>query len=113
MILGIDWKFRDDMKEDTVPIELLTSKYEGVILRYTQVSIHEQTDGTAKLKFDYELYDSGRFTMTELRNDPAFNTHIGLILNTMILDITEMEAKKNELGTNDLEEPLEEGGLHS
>lgn len=113
MILGIDWKFRDNMKEDTVPIELLTSKYEGVILRYTKVAIQEQNDGTAKLKFDYELFDSGKFTMTELRNDPMFTTHIGLILNTMILDIAEMEMKTNESGTDDSEELVEERGLHT
>lgn len=113
MILGIDWKFRDDMKEDTVPIELLTDPYKGVILRYTQVSIHEQADGTAKLKFDYELYDAGSHQMFELRKDEKFNIHIGLILNTMILDIADMESRENEFGTNDFEEPVEERGLHS
>lgn len=113
MILGIDWKFRDDMKHDTVPIELLTEEYKGVILRYTQVAIQEQTDGTAKLNFDYELFDAGAHTMSGLRNNKLFNEHIGLILNAMILDVIELESKKNELGTNDSEEPAEEGGLHS
>lgn len=113
MILGIDWKFRDDMKEDTVPIELLTDPYKGVILRYTQVSIHEQVDGTAKLKFDYELYDAGSHTMAALRNDEKFTAHIGLVLNTMILDITDAESELNESGTDDTEEPVEERGLHS
>jgi hypothetical protein len=113
MIIGIDWKFRDDIKEDTVPIELLTDPYKDVILRYTRVSIHEQEDGTAKLKFDYEIHSAGSHTMAELRNDEKFNVHIGLILNTMILDIADMESRQNEPGTDDFEEPIEERGLHS
>lgn len=108
MIVGTDYKFRDDMKEDTVPIELLTDPYKGVILRYTQVSIHEEANGTARLKFDYELFETGDHTMTKLRNDKNFSQHVGLILNAMILDITDMETEKNESGTNDSEEYSEE-----
>lgn len=108
MILGIDYKFRDDMKEDTVPIELLTEPYKDVILRYTQVSIHEQADGTAKLRFDYEFYGTGKHTMTSLRKNEHFNHYIGTILNAMILDITDMETAKNESRTNDPEEFVEE-----
>lgn len=113
MILGVDWKFRDDMKEDTVPIEVLMEPYKGVILRYTQVAVHEQTDGTARLKFDYELYDPGSHSMVKLRKDEKFNQTLGLILNTMILDIADAEMKENESGTDDPEEPVEEGRLHT
>ena len=108
MIIGEDYKFRDDMKEDTVPIELLTDPYKGVILRYTQVSIHEEANGTARLKFDYELYETGDHSMVKLRKDKTFNQHIGLILNAMILDITDMETAKNESRTDNSEEYSEE-----
>jgi len=108
MILGTDWKFRDDMKEDTVPIELLMEPYKGVILRYTRVSINEQADGTARLRFDYELHDPGEHTMIKLRKDEKFNQALGLILNAMILDIADAESKENESRTDNSEEYSEE-----
>jgi hypothetical protein len=106
MILGEDFKFRDDMKEDTVPIEMLTGPYKGVILRYTTVAIQEQENGSAKLKFDYELYETGEHTMVGLRKDDRFQIHAGLILNAMILE--SIEAPDNELRKDDPEEFVEE-----
>lgn len=103
MILGEDYGFRDDMKEETVPIELLTGPYKGVILRYTTVAIQEQEDNQAKLKFDYELYETGDHTMVGLRKDKVFEQHIGLILNAMILE--SLEAPKNESRDDYFEEP--------
>lgn len=103
MIAGEDYKFRDDMENNTVPIELLTEPYKGVILRYTTVAIQEEEDGNAKLKFDYELFETGEHTMVSLRKDDKFQQHIGLILNAMILE--SLEAPDNELGEYYTEEP--------
>ena len=44
MVIGEDYKFRDDLKYDTVPIELLTGPYTGIVLRYTHVAIKEQAN---------------------------------------------------------------------
>lgn len=103
MVLGEDYIFRDDLKEDTVPIELLTGPYKGVTLRYTTVAIQEQENNTAKLKFDYELYETGDHTMVGLRKDDRFQHHIGLILNSMILE--SLEAPQNESRDDYFEEP--------
>lgn len=86
MIIGEDFKFRDDLKTDTVPIELLTDPYKGVILRYTNVGIKELEDNTAVLQFGYELYEMGNHTETKLRKDTKFQEHAGLVLNALILE---------------------------
>jgi uncharacterized membrane protein len=91
MILGVDYKFRDDMKQDTVPIEILTGMYKGVVCRFTKVSIHEQKNNTATLKFDYELFETGENTMVSLRKDVLFTEYLGLILNSMILSTLDRE----------------------
>lgn len=86
MIIGEDYKFRDDLKYDTVPIELMSGPYKGIVLRYTQVSIKEQTDENATIKFDYDLIKADGFNKLKLKRDDMFQEHIGLILNSMILE---------------------------
>lgn len=95
MILEKDYRFRDDIKSDTVPIELLTEKYKGVIIRYNKVSIHEMENDQAKLKFEYDILETGNNTETTLRKDHLFENFIGLILNNLILD--SLEASENEI----------------
>lgn len=97
MILGEQWKFRDDIKADTVPIELLTDPYKGVILRYIKVAIKEQENNSAILQFDYELFEMGNHTETKLRRDPMFQEHAGLVLNALILEsLDAQEAAEKE-----------------
>ena len=87
MILDEDFKFRDDLKADTVPIELLTGPYKGVIYRYTATKLEENDAKTgAKLMFDYDFFETGTFTEAKLRKDKKFSFHIGLILNSLILE---------------------------
>lgn len=96
MNIGEDWKFRDDLKEDTVPIELLTGPYKGVTFRYTDVKVVEQELGTAKMQFNYELYQMGDHTETSLRKDSKFTTQIGLILNKLILEVVDDEHRETD-----------------
>ncbi len=96
MKINEDYKFRDDLTTDpkqTVALELIgESPYTGVIYRYTQVMIKEIVEGEqAKLIFDYDLIDTKDHTEVSLRNNPAFLQHIGLILNSMILDTLDVE----------------------
>ena len=106
MILGEDFKFRDDMKHDTVPIELLTGPYKDIILRYTKVAIKEQENESARLLFEYEIYKTGVYSEATLRNDVKFQTHIGLVLNQLILD--SLDEGKNEPREDDNQEFIEE-----
>jgi hypothetical protein len=92
MIIGEDYKFRDDLKHDTVPIELLSGPYKGIVLRYTKVTIKEQEENNAIIKFDYDLIDSNKFKENKLRDDMLFQDHIGLILNDMILESVNLDA---------------------
>lgn len=97
MLLEEDFKFRDDIKADTVPIELLTGPYKGVTLRYVRVAIKEQEDNSAVLQFDYELFEMGDHTETKLRKDPNFQEHAGLVLNALILETLDaQEAVEKE-----------------
>lgn len=96
MILNEDYKFRDDLYEEekTLPIELLSEPYKGIVLRYNQVAVKEQVDGTAKMQFDYDLLEMGSHIETALRKDQKFTEYAGLVLNAMILEILE-EGKEN------------------
>jgi hypothetical protein len=106
---GKIYKFRDDLKQyDTVPIELLTEKYQGVILRYTNVSVSELENDSAKLNFSYDLIEMGKHTETNLRRSKEFEYHIGLILNEMILEVVDSEIAKSEPRENDSDEFVEE-----
>lgn len=107
MILGEDYKFRDDIKADTVPIEILTDPYKGVTLRYTNVAVKELEDGTAKLMFQYDLYEMGEHTETSLRKDNRFEQFAGLILNAIMIEAFEAEGH-DAIRKNDTSEPVEE-----
>jgi hypothetical protein len=107
MLIGKDYLLRDDLYEEdkTLPIQLLTGPYKDVILRYTTVSIKEMENDQAKMLFDYDLLEMGDHTETSLRKDVKFTHHVGLVLNTMILETLE---EKNATGDNDPTEFVEE-----
>jgi hypothetical protein len=107
MIIGKDYLLRDDLYEEdkTLPIQLLTGPYKDVILRYTTVSIKEMENDQAKMLFDYDLLEMGNHTETSLRKDVKFTHHVGLVLNTMILETLE---EKDAIRENDSTEFVEE-----
>jgi hypothetical protein len=107
MFIGVDYKFRDDLKEDTVPIELLTGPYKGVVYRYTKVAVKEKEDNTAVMQFDYHLHYTGELSETTIRRDAKFTHHIGLILNALILETVDNENREDHS-----EELVEERTLH-
>ena len=104
MILGTDFKFNNVYNTDTSAIELLTEAYKGVIFRFTNVGVRENDDGTATLKFSYEILSSGQFKEDKLREDSYFEQHLGLILNTLILDIVELDSANREREDDDVVE---------
>jgi hypothetical protein len=105
MILNIDFRFSNVYNTDTSAIELLTEAYKGVIFRFTNVGVKENDDGTATLKFAYDILSPGKFKEDLLRKDDYFERHLGLILNTLIIDIAELDGAVRE---NDLTEFVEE-----
>ena len=116
MEMGTDFKFRDDLfnvKEDgsTVPIELTLDPFAGVVYRYTTVTFKVGEDDIPRLLYDYEIIQTNDLSMVTLRKNEKFNTMLGLILNTLLLDSSEAEGV-SETGTNDTKEPDQERGLH-
>jgi hypothetical protein len=90
-----DFKFRDDLmkklgKDDTCPMELTFDPYKGVVFSFKKVSVREDADrGVAKVMFEYYIHDAGNLTETKLRKDKRFEEHLGLILNHLILEVTQ------------------------
>jgi hypothetical protein len=115
MIESTDFKFRDDLTKtkegDTVAIEILLSPYNGVIIRYTQVGIKEQDNGTAVLRFAYDLLETGTHSELSLRRDKKFETHLGILLNHLILEAAEIPDNANREDYS--EEPDEERTVHA
>jgi hypothetical protein len=98
-MLNKDFKFRDDLKHDTVPVELLTDPYKGVILRYTKIKFEESADQqSATIRFEYELLERAGFTEVTLRRDHHFQKVISNILNTLILEAQEVKDGKDDTG---------------
>lgn len=89
MILGEDFMFMDSMKTETIAIKLLTEPYKDIVYRYTKLNVKENDDDSATLSFSYELYEMGDNTETSLRKDEKFHQHIGLVLNSLILEAVE------------------------
>lgn len=91
MIENEDFKFRDDLQEnekDTVPLEITFGPYSGTIFRYTVVQLQEEFENAtgARLKFQYDILDAGKHTETKLRSDERFSSHIGILLNALLLE---------------------------
>jgi hypothetical protein len=114
MIENNDFRFRDDFYKpddgDTIPIELLTGPYKGVIYRYVRINVSENENGEATLRFQYELLEMGNHTETTLRNDRRFTEHIGIILNHFILELVENDSANRE---DDSQKSSEERDLYS
>lgn len=115
MNINQDFKFRDDIYKpdsaETVPIEITTGPYSGVVYRYVRVGVKEKDDGEAVMQFQYELLEMGNHTETALRADHRFTKHIGLVLNQLILESLEGENDGN--GEGNLKEPDVQSGILS
>lgn len=106
MILNIDFRFSNVYNTDTSAIEILTEAYKGIIFRFTNVGIKEAVDeSSATLRFTYEILSPGKFKEELLRKDEYFERHLGLILNSLIIDIAEIDSAAGE---NDPTEFVEE-----
>lgn len=104
MILGIDYRFSNVYNTDTSAIELLTEAYKGIIFRFTNVGVKENEDETATLRFAYEILSPGKFKENLLREDVYFQQHLGLILNSLILDIAELDGAAGKDNTDEFVE---------
>lgn len=108
MILNEDFKFRDDIKGDTVAIELVSGIYKGIVYRYTEVAILEEAEtDECKIRFGYTFQDNAGFKEDILRKDKMFTEHIGLVLNSLILEeVTNTVRELDELDNLKVTEAL-------
>lgn len=107
MIIGEDFKFREDLDGDTVPIEILVEQFKGVVFRFTEVGFREDGDGTGRLKFQYDIHDPADFSELKLRKSAEFQTFLGLILNSLILETVNDDSNTNDNRESDSEKLIE------
>jgi hypothetical protein len=108
MEVGIDYKFRDDLfnqneEGTTVPIEIMVDPFAGIVYRYTTVTFKMDEDNIPRMQYDYEIIKTNDLSMVTLRKNDKFNTMLGLILNALLLDASEVEGD-SEIRTNDTKE---------
>jgi hypothetical protein len=108
MEVGIDYKFRDDLfnqneEGTTVPIEIMVDPFAGIVYRYTTVTFKMDEDNIPRMQYDYEIIKTNDLSMVTLRKNDKFNTMLGLILNALLLDVSEVEGD-SEIRANDTKE---------
>jgi hypothetical protein len=101
MEVGIDYKFRDDLfnlKEEgtTVPIEIMVDPFAGIVYRYTTVTFKMDEDNIPRMQYDYEIIKTNDLSMVTLRKNQKFNEILGLILNSLLLDLGDSEEEQNK-----------------
>lgn len=69
-------------------IKLTSGPFQGIIYSYGKVEFDEQADGTCKLKFEYEVYDSDNDY-----NKEEFEFYAGQLLEFIIMD----ELQRNNI----------------
>lgn len=95
-----DFTLVENISEDFYGVKLTSGKYKGVILVYGAVSIKEPLEGSlddARLSFNFNVKDSGKYQPDELENDPDFCNHLGDVL-TYIL-VTQLEKQEQCIGS--------------
>lgn len=112
MELGTDFIFRDDLfdangDQTTVPIELLVDPFQNIVYRYTRVSFKVGEDNVPRMAYDYDILKTNDLSMVTLRKNQKFNTVLGLVLNTLLLDASEAEGA-SETRTNNTEKSDQE-----
>lgn len=93
----VDYVYLERGDLETIPVKLLTGKYEGVILQFGTVRIKEDESGNfATLSFTYKVLEPQE-RKAELDSDGNFKDYIGKVLNSTILGVTD------EVGESDTE----------
>lgn len=82
---GVDYEFYHFPETDLTGIHLLRGEYRGVIYYYKGAKFSED-DGYPKLSFEYEIYQTGEQTHTELITDKNFDILLGDILTEILVN---------------------------
>ncbi len=97
---GVDYTFIPIQDSDLLAIKILKGEFENVTYCYGGVGVVEEGEG-ARLKFDYIVIDSGRYTVEDLTENENFSTMLGDILVEMI----SVEGHNDSPRNNNSEEP--------
>lgn len=112
MEMGTDYSFRDDLFDanvegSTCPIEILLDPFAGVCYRYTHVTFKMDDDNIPRMLYDYEILKTNDLSMITLRKNEKFNTMLGLILNSLLLDASEAEGASDNTRTTETDSSLQ------
>jgi|TARA_B110000495_G_scaffold158952_1_gene142950 hypothetical protein len=85
-------------KEDQTCIGIKGGKFAGVVYKYGEISIGEETDtGNMPFKFKFDILDSNGLSRAQFDTDDEWTTLIGDILVDII---DEQHEKDNKLESN-------------
>ena len=95
-----DFSLVENLSEDFYGVKLNGGEYDGVIVVYGAVSIQMPEEGSldedARLKFNYNIKDSGRYQPDQLEKDPAFANYLGDVLTYII--VTQLDKQEKCIG---------------
>jgi hypothetical protein len=81
----IDYEFIYLPDEESTAVELTSGAFSSVIFQYFNVKLLEEGENP-KLKFQYDIIDSGTHDMDDLKNSQEFVTILGDLLTELIID---------------------------
>ena len=81
----IDYEFIYLPDEESTAVELTSGTFSSVIFQYFNVKFLEEGE-QPKLKFQYDIIDSGTHDMDDLKNSQEFVTILGDLLTELIID---------------------------
>jgi hypothetical protein len=80
-----DYRLQNSPWDDSTWVEITSGKYSGVIFSYGYVRLEDVEIGVPRLKFNYNIIESGKFSKDDLTNDEEFVIIMGDILTEVII----------------------------
>lgn len=89
----------ENISEEFYGVKLRDEQFDGIIVVYGAVSIsmpEESGEENAKLSFNYNIKDPGKYQPDQLQKSPAFNEHLGDVLTHII--VTQLDKQETCIG---------------
>lgn len=93
-------------KHDRPCVQVMQQPYKGVIVKIGALNFKEQSDGTMKMTFEFNIIDSGNHKERKLKKDKVLTQILGDIITTLMSEqIEELEAiKADGIGNHNTQE---------
>lgn len=94
----IDYEFIPSSESDkNVPVKVLTGIYKDVIVRFGTVTISEQENGEALVKFNYQLVEPVAVDQRNALNDDRnFKNFLGELLRCIVVNTGSFDENRTD-----------------